>query len=419
MFFLIAASIILGFNLTWYVISDRWLKRDLSHKPKARKYTRWALIAWMILIFIPLIGMAAGFEILENVPFLWIAIFYLWMGTIFFWMFGMFFLGVPVWGISKLQSRRKQRQLAVEGSEKTVAKESVEAVEARAEFPTFSRRQILRLGLVALPPFLVSGTSLFSWGTRDNLQVYSLDLPVKNLPADLEGFTITQLSDTHMGLLTNEERIKRLVEVANEFKSQMIVITGDLIDRELKYMADFVKIMGDLKAPLGVHVCIGNHDKMEEVDQWVSAIRGAGFNLLLNEASIVETGGTPIKMLGIDFARQDYEHAQFISAADQSLQAPENSLKLLLAHNPDAFDMASQAGIPVTLAGHTHGGQVVLKAGPNLEIFNPGDYMFRYVAGTYRSKENNTLFVHKGSGDWFPLRTGAPTEVVQLRLVKG
>lgn len=427
MFFIVVVVLILVLNLAWYLISDTWIRKDLAGCPKAQKLSRWALVLIMVSVFVPIIGMATNIgNPLEYGPWIWVAFFYLWLGIMFFWILGMAVFGLPVWGVNKIRRRINKRKLLLTDHQGLVVKDAVTTSlkgdvaisDANADV-TLTRRQLIRLGLVAVPPLLAGGGAVASWVGKDNLKVYSLDLPVKDLPADLQGFTITHLSDIHYGLLTGQERVERIVSEANKLKSNLMVITGDLIDRELKYAGEMIETLSELRAPMGVYVCIGNHDKIEDVDQWVSFIRKAGMNLLLNGAKIVDTGSTPIKIMGIDYAREEYLNGQFIKIADDSIKTPNDALKILLAHHPHAFDFTGEAKIPVTLAGHTHGGQVVLKAGPDWEIFNPGNYLFRYVEGIYRSKEGNTMFVHKGSGDWFPLRTGAPTEVVQLRLVEG
>lgn len=436
MFFLIVIAFVLFINLAWLLISDAWIRKALAGHLRAQRISRWALVLLIASVFMPIAGMATGLgNPLENGPWIWAAFFYLWLSIIFFWMLGMALLGLPVWGVIKLKKQLQKRKLSrTEGQEvvfnaETKA-ETESKVAAKAEATKndgvigenvdlqLTRRQLIRLGLVSVPPLLAGGGAVASWVGAENLKVYAMDLPVKDLPADLQGFTITHLSDIHYGLLTGRERVERIVTAANKLKSDLMVITGDLIDRELKYAGEMVATLSELEAPLGVHVCIGNHDKMEDVNQWVSFIRKTGMNLLLNAANNVDTGGTPLKLLGIDYSRVDYTNGRFIKSADDSVKTPENALKILLAHHPHAFDFAHEAKIPVTLAGHTHGGQVVLKAGSDWEIFNPGKYLFRYVDGIYRSTQGNTMFVHKGSGDWFPLRMGAPAEIVQLRLVQ-
>jgi predicted MPP superfamily phosphohydrolase len=414
-------------------LSDAWLRGDLANYPKAQKYTRIALLIWMLIILLPLISQFANLgNILEIGPWIWISITYLWIGGIMFWILGLAAVGIPVFSIPKLYKyyirlAKEKKQILTEQVSGQVIEQDAEAVPKELMSPTLdtelvrssgiNRRQLLRLGLVAAPPLIVATTSIGTVFAKNNLNVRYIDLPVANLPQDLEGYTITHLSDTHVGMVTGRDRIEHIVQIANQLKSNMIVLTGDILDNDFNYMSDVVDTIGQLKAEHGVHLCIGNHDKIHNADDWIKAIRDARLNLLLDESFIIDTGGTPIKLLGIDYVSKESQDASNIYKADEHIKTPDKSLKILLAHHPHAFDPAAKAGIPITLAGHTHGGQIAIRLGENFELFNAGDYLFRYVDGIYRKEQGNSLYVHRGSGDWFPLRAGVPTEVVQLRLI--
>lgn len=411
-FFGVVAFIFMA-NLLWYTVSDRWLRRDLQHFPRARLWVRWALAIWMLLILVPLTGIVVPWigNPLDYAPWLWTTIFYLWTGGLIFWLMGMALIGVAMKQTSTSPSPSPQEP-SQEQLQENQQDQQLQPVKE------LSRRQLLRLGLVATPPLLITSSAGVAWWNKQRLRVYTQDLPVKNLPADLEGLTITQLSDIHMGVVTDRERVENMVTAANQLQSDIIVVTGDILDQDISYLPDLVETMGALAAPLGVYFCIGNHDKIYDANKWIATMRKAGFNLLLDQATLVDTGKTPVNLLGIDFSRKVAIDRRNINTAENTVNAPDNALKILLAHHPHAFDAACAAGIPVTLAGHTHGGQIVVKVGDKLEIFNPGKMLFRYVHGIYRGAHGESLFVHSGSGDWFPLRLGVLSEVVQLRLVR-
>ncbi|OEH84689.1 hypothetical protein BHU72_07570 [Desulfuribacillus stibiiarsenatis] len=412
--FFVVVTIVLGFNLGWYLLSDWWLRKELHSYPKARRYSRIALVIWMFIVFVPIVSQLVGLgNPLEYGPWIWTSVLYLWMGAILFWMLGLAIIGIPTWGFLRYYDRKNRKQ--VTHSEQMQA---TEVLESTAQDNILSRRQVLKLGLVAAPPLLVGSTAIATVFAKDRLNVRYIDLPVRNLPHDLEGYTITHLSDTHVGIVTGRERIENIVNTANQLKSNMTVVTGDILDNNFEYMPDLVDTIGQLKADHGVHLCIGNHDKIHNANEWITTVRNAGMDLLLDESIVIDTGGTPIKLLGIDYSRQEADDYRNIRKADEHVNTPENGLKILLAHHPHAFDPASEADIPITLAGHTHGGQIAIRIGEEYELFNAGNYLFRYVDGIYRKEQGNSLYVHRGSGDWFPLRAGVPTEVVQIRLVR-
>lgn len=416
-FFFVIMGIIILVNLLWYFLSDGWLRRDLISYPKIRQLARGLLLIWMLLIFSPILIMVIpGIGIpFESAPWLLHTIFYLWIGTIFFWMLGMAGLGIPIWAVfSVFDSRKKKNPPAEPENIKT----DFNKPGSDCSNVGFTRRQFVRLAVVAAPPFLVSAGAAAAWWNSQNLKVYSLDLPVRYLPEELEGFSITHLSDIHIGMVTGRERVDKIVAAANRLKSDMITITGDILDRELAFLPDLVDTIGALKAPMGTYLCIGNHDKIFDAAHFVATVRKAGLNLLLNQAVMLDTGKTPVKLLGIDYTWQESLYESFISRADQTVSSPSNAFKILLAHHPHAFDYIADKDVSVVLAGHTHGGQIVVHAGEGWEVFNPGNHLFRYVKGIYRSANGKTLFVHQGSGDWFPLRLGSVCEVVQLRLTR-
>ncbi|MBS3970249.1 MAG: metallophosphoesterase [Clostridia bacterium] len=402
--FLIAVTSILLLNLSWYLVSDYWLRSDLAQYPRARNVTRLALVIWMTIIVIPIIGMTIPYfdNPLGRGPWGWLALFYLWMGSIFFWMIGMGILGVPISVYNYFTKKSRSRKHGLQTKEE--------------QNNTLTRRKLLRLALVAAPPLIVSGSTMAAVATRDRLNIYTKDLPVVDLPDDLNNLTITHLSDLHIGMVTGRDRIERIITEANSLKSNIIVVTGDILDQDLQYMPDLLETIGELKAPMGVYLCLGNHDKIQDPYRWIKKVRGAELDLLLNESVIVDTGRTPLKIMGIDFTHRDNNNFTFIQKAEKDNNA-DNALKILLAHHPHAFDAAAVMGIPITLAGHTHGGQLVLKDLKGNELFNPGNRLFRYVKGIYHSPQGHTLYVHAGSGDWFPLRMGVPCEIIQLRLV--
>lgn len=471
-----AIFIVLGSNLAWYFLSDSWLRSDLRDYPRTKKYTRISLLLWMSMILIPLVVPMLGLgNPLGIGPWIWISIVYLWMMGIMFWMLGLAAVGIPAWGYFYYRNRNQLRKMSNKISENTkadniiadnmsandnIANDKVSDDELVAsdmlekdkvsdnpvttdmiennkasdnlvasnmmendkvsdkEERSLSRRQLLKLGLVAAPPFIVGTTSIATVFAKNNLNVRYIDLPVKDLPPDLEGYTITHLSDIHVGMVTGRKRVENIVETANQLKSNMTVVTGDILDNNFDYMPDLVDTIGQLKAEQGVHLCIGNHDKIHNAEEWITTVRDAGLDLLIDESIVIDTGKTPIKLLGIDYSRHEYEDMKNIQKADRYSKTPDNSFKILLAHHPHAFDAATEAGIPVTLAGHTHGGQIAIRIGDEFELFNAGHYLFRYVDGIYQKEQGSSLYVHRGSGDWFPLRVGVPTEVVQLRLVR-
>jgi predicted MPP superfamily phosphohydrolase len=275
-----------------------------------------------------------------------------------------------------------------------------------------SRRQLLRAAAIATPPVatvLTTGASL--WQLSDfRIRKFALFFP--QLPQDLDGLTIAQVSDIHVGEFTSGKILNRIVEATNSLHSDLVLLTGDLINHALADLPVGLDIVRKLDSRFGVYMCEGNHDLIESRLGFEEAVKKSSVPLLLNESTMLKIRGRDVQLLGLKWgpSRGDAGIAQSMQTLLPQLQA--GAFPILLAHHPHAFDVAAQAGLPLTLSGHTHGGQ--LMATPSLGF---GPMMFRYWSGLYENGESK-LIVSNGVGNWFPLRINAPAEIVHITLHK-
>src|SRR5262249_46388705 len=156
-----------------------------------------------------------------------------------------------------------------------------------------------------------------------------------------------------------------------------------------------------------------NHDLIEDGDEFVRRTK-ARIPLLVNESRVVPIRGQLVQLLGLNWNRDDELIAK--SVRELAGQIVPGAFPILLAHHPHAFDAAAAAGVPLTLSGHTHGGQLMLS-----ETLGFGPLMYRYWSGLYRKPEHDgaALVVSNGVGNWFPVRIGAPAEIIELTLRLG
>ena len=174
--------------------------------------------------------------------------------------------------------------------------------------------------------------------------------------------------------------------------------------------------MNALRARHGVFACIGNHDLIEDGAAFVRQTRAAGMPLLLNETADLQVRGERLQILGLRWGsgaggprpREHGDGAIERSMTELLAMRKAGAFPILLAHHPHAFDFAKE--VPLTLAGHTHGGQIMFS-----ENVGPGSWLFRYWSGLYE-RDDRALVVSNGVGNWFPLRIGAPAEIVHLTL---
>jgi len=271
-----------------------------------------------------------------------------------------------------------------------------------------NRRRFLATGLTALPAIATIGSTFISLPQKRHFRVREITVPLRGLPRDLEGFTITHLSDTHVGKFTHGRVLHELAEAANQLRSHLIVTTGDLIDHDIDDLPEALDWIERLDAPLGVVSVEGNHDLFQDPQGFADGFAGRGLPLLRDAVARAHWNGHPIDLAGLRWAaRSGLAPGQLDGV--RSLADPD-AFSILLAHHPHVFDAAAETGVGLVLAGHTHGGQLMLTS----EI-GPGPLMFRYWSGLYR-KDSSALVVSNGAGNWFPLRTAAPAEIIHLTL---
>jgi predicted MPP superfamily phosphohydrolase len=286
----------------------------------------------------------------------------------------------------------------------------------RAETSAWSRREFLRFTGAMLPPVFTFSLTGIAMAQLNNVRVRRFVLPIVDLPQELEGTTIAQVSDMHVGRFTKGEVLEKTVRLVNEMQADLVLLTGDLINDALADLDTGLELARRMEARFGLAIIEGNHDLIENPREFETRVRASGIPFLLDESMIVDLRGIPVQLLGLSWTRVYGEGRDAaISAAVRKLleQRDKDAFPILMAHHPHAFDPAADAGLPLTLSGHTHGGQLMLN-----EQLGFGPAMFRYWSGLYRKGESQ-LIVSNGVGNWFPLRLNAPAEIVHLTLRRG
>jgi uncharacterized protein len=286
-------------------------------------------------------------------------------------------------------------------------------IETRAESSGWSRRDFLRFTGAMLPPIFTFGLTGIAMAQLNNVRVRRFVLPIFDLPKDLDGMTIAQVSDMHVGRFTKGEVLQKTIHLVNEMRADLVLLTGDLINDALADLDTGLEIARAMEARFGVAIIEGNHDLIENPREFESRVRASGIPFLLDEAMIVDVRGVPVQLLGLRWTRvhgEGRDAAISIEVAKLLEQRTRDAFPILLAHHPHAFDAAVEAGMPVILSGHTHGGQLMLN-----EQLGFGPAMFRYWSGLYE-RDRSKLIVSNGVGNWFPLRVNAPAEIVHLTL---
>ncbi|MBI5497329.1 MAG: metallophosphoesterase [Deltaproteobacteria bacterium] len=276
----------------------------------------------------------------------------------------------------------------------------------------FSRREFFQ-GLLALPPVRAMVDELDQARTlRPTL--LRVNVPVRGLDRRLDGMRIAQISDAHIGLALGLDHLVKAVQLLDADPPDLLAVTGDLLD-DADYGRACFDVLARVKAPYGRFFIMGNHDVGAGRDRVLAAGRRcAAFRVLANEEVDVEVQGARFHVSGVDSAQVpgewDLNAPQLVSYVQQSTRRlADGDFRLCLVHHPDNFDTIRARGVELTLAGHTHGGQLA-PLGPLMQ-----GRMFKYVRGLY-TREDSHLYVSGGTGHWFPLRIGVPAEVTELTL---
>ena len=279
--------------------------------------------------------------------------------------------------------------------------------------PDWSRREFLKFaGVMAPPAFTLSLTGL-ALHQLNNVRVRRFVLPIAELPAVLDGTTIAQVSDLHVGRFTKGRVLQKALSIVNEMRTDLVLSTGDLINDALADLETGLVLTRAMQARFGVAIIEGNHDLIENPSEFETRVKASGIPFLLDESCIINVRGFPVQLLGLSWTRTTGEdHDAAIAAAVDKLlgQRQPEAFPILMAHHPHAFDAAAAAGMPLTLSGHTHGGQLMLN-----ERTGFGPALFRYWSGLY-TRGHSRLIVSNGIGNWFPLRINAPAEIVHITL---
>jgi predicted MPP superfamily phosphohydrolase len=298
-----------------------------------------------------------------------------------------------------------------------------------------SRRYFFRSASV-----LAGATPFFSCmygfaAERLHYQVRRIEIPMANLPSALDGMRIAQISDIHLSGYMSRTDVRRAVDMTNDLGADLAVVTGDFITGSGDPIADCIEEVSRLHVPLGVWGCNGNHEiyaKAESAAQQLFA--QGGMKLLRQESAQLTFRGAQFNLIGVDYQRErsvDGQRMQMLANMDALIR--RDLPNILLSHNPNSFNRAAELGIELSLAGHTHGGQI------QVEILDhrltPARFISDYIAGLFErplykpsgeilvrrepdalvanpQAQAARLYVNRGLGTvGAPVRLGVPPEI--------
>lgn len=245
------------------------------------------------------------------------------------------------------------------------------------------------------------------------LAVRRVEVTLAQLPREMDGFTIVQLTDLHLGPMRHREWVAEVVKRVNKLKPDLVAITGDLADGTVAQLADDVAPLKALKPPHGVFFVTGNHEYFADLPGWLNHLPSIGMRVLRNERVTIRRGGPhgpSFDLAGVD----DHEGRRFAPGHGTDIPkamqgADPKRAVVMLAHQPRAVLEACQHNVGLVLSGHTHGGQIW-----------PWRYLVYlqqpYVDGLHNHK-GTQIYVSSGTGFWGPpIRLGSTAEITHVIL---
>jgi predicted MPP superfamily phosphohydrolase len=239
-----------------------------------------------------------------------------------------------------------------------------------------------------------------------------VEIPIDNLPPALDGFSIAQISDLHVGPLIGARQVARIVKRINALKPDVVILTGDSVDGEVEHLRPDVAPLSHLRPREAVFFIIGNHECYWNARAWTAHFEKLGAIALWNNHAVIHRGKDKVAVAGVtDWSTRGRAAPDGFDPASARRGIPEDAVKILLAHQPNGFDDAEKLGFDVQFSGHTHGGQ-----------FFPWSlvvrFFHRYYTGLHRHGRM-WIYVSRGTGFWGPpLRAGVPAEITLATLRK-
>lgn len=282
------------------------------------------------------------------------------------------------------------------------------------------RRNFLKMltAGITLPVAAPSLYGLYVGSAQMSIDDVAISFP--DLPAGLDGFTILQISDLHVGPFMDSTMLQSIVRRINTMAPDLIVITGDIINWGSAYIDEAAAGLAGLHAEYGVYAVLGNHDFYCDIGSLCGKLEKEGVQILRNDwREIRPEGGGLLQLVGIDDPKDRLRRASNIQNLKKAVRrAPDAGFKVLLSHRPTVFAAAADMGMRLTLAGHTHAGQLISPFGKGrawslAKLFYDRDYGLYDLHGSY-------LYINRGLGVVGPpLRINCPREITRMVLRRG
>lgn len=270
----------------------------------------------------------------------------------------------------------------------------------RTAYRNYLQRIVIVLSMIYIGYGIYNGES--------NPILKKISIPLANLSSPLK---IVQLSDTHIGGLIEESRVKKMVELVNDQDPDLIVLTGDIVDTKLKNVLKAVDELKNLKATYGVYYVLGNHEYLHDIYNIIQKMKDLGFHVLINQNSLISKNGIPLINIAGNADLMGNRMGYLQPNIDKTFEGVQSNIPtILLSHQPKIIEKIKDKPVDIILSGHTHGGQIfpfslaVLLQQP-------------FLMGLHKIENDRYLYINQGTGFWGPpMRVGSHSEITLINL---
>ncbi|HEV2456150.1 MAG TPA: metallophosphoesterase [Verrucomicrobiae bacterium] len=392
-FHILAQNLFVVIDIVWWVVAMRLAKRTV----------------WRVLISIFMaaqlcaaISAVANMDLSVYLPTAVLVAAAVWQ------LFGSAALvGVGILYFSLRFIRRRRERATIER-----APVAAPAVQSPGQY-SLSRRNFIGACAAVVPPLCTFGITGIAMAQLGEFRLRRFTLSLPSLPKALDGLTIAHVSDIHVGEWTHGPILKKIVNSTNALRPDLVLVTGDLINYELSDLSGTIDILKQMHGRYGLHMVEGNHDLIQNGLEFERRVKSSGLSLLADESTVANVRGFPVQFFGLrwtDGVGASHDQIMSWELREMVKQRRPDAFPIFLAHHPHAFDAAIANGLPLTLTGHTHGGQFMLNGDIGV-----GPALFRYWSGFYK-RGDSQLIVSNGVGNMFPVRINAPAELVHITL---
>jgi len=238
-----------------------------------------------------------------------------------------------------------------------------------------------------------------------------ITVPIADLPAQFDGYTLVQLTDLHISRLFPARWAQAVVAATNALAPDLIVVTGDVIDGSVAMRERDVAPLAGLRAADGVYLIAGNHEYLCGYDSWMAHLSSLGMIELANSHAVFARGDDRLVLAGVTDPSARGANRPLPDLDLALTGRPQGAPVILLDHVPGKARAAAERGVALQLSGHTHGGMIV---GLDRVVARANG---GFVSGLY-AVGGMALYVNNGTGIWpgFALRLGKPSELTRITL---